>query len=75
MTREICSACGRVSRVGFSVPDDVPCADCGDEVFANAYRHEYDHFMGYAAQHHETVQAVCSKCHHSREELRRVNAN
>jgi hypothetical protein len=23
VTREICSGCGRISRVGFSVPDDV----------------------------------------------------
>jgi hypothetical protein len=33
-------------------------------------RHEYDHYLGYAAEHHEHVQAVCSKCHHEREEKR-----
>lgn len=46
-------------------PYAVPCVDCGD--FNSERRHEYDHHRGYAAEHHEHVEAVCSKCHHSRE--------
>jgi hypothetical protein len=45
-------------------PDDLACCDCrhlgGDR------RHEYDHYLGYAPEHHEHVQAVCSKCHRRR---------
>ena len=35
--------------------------------------YEYDHHLGYAAEHHEHhehVEALCSKCHHAREVLR-----
>lgn len=46
----------------------VPCADCGN--IGIATRHEYDHFKGYGSEHHETVEAVCSTCHHKREKLR-----
>lgn len=46
-------------------PYAVPCVDCGD--LNSALRHEYDHHLGYAAEHHESVEAVCSKCHHQRE--------
>jgi len=49
-------------------PGDLPCADCG-HVGADR-RHEYDHYRGYAAEHHLAVQAVCSVCHHRREEER-----
>jgi hypothetical protein len=53
-------------------PNSVPCADCGHPQGDEARRHEYDHHLGYAAEHHEDVQAVCSKCHHAREESRRA---
>jgi hypothetical protein len=49
-------------------PATLPCADCGHIGFGK--RHEYDHFMGYAASHHLHVQAVCSACHHARERAR-----
>ena len=53
-------------------PNDVPCTDCGHAHEPGGRRHEYDHHLGYAAEHHEAVEAVCSKCHHAREELRKV---
>jgi hypothetical protein len=52
-------------------PDDLPCMDCGDEVFVRRYRHEYDHARGYAGQNQLYVEPVCSRCHHAREEARR----
>lgn len=33
---------------------------------------EYDHHLGYAAEHHEDVEAVCTTCHHAREVERRA---
>lgn len=48
-------------------PTSVPCVDCGD----TSKPHEYDHHLGYAAEHHEHVEAVCSSCHHTREWARR----
>jgi hypothetical protein len=50
-------------------PNDISCADCGHK--GEGLRHEYDHHMGYAAEHHFDVQPVCSRCHHSREDARR----
>ena len=47
-------------------PDDVPCVDCG-HLGADGPRHEYDHYLGYEAVHHEDVEPVCSSCHHERE--------
>jgi hypothetical protein len=53
-------------------PNDLPCADCGHKHAAGECRHEYDHHLGYAAEHHESVEAVCSSCHHARENKRRA---
>lgn len=53
-------------------PNDLPCADCGHVYGPSERRHEYDHYLGYDAQHHESVEAVCTTCHHAREELRRA---
>lgn len=53
-------------------PNDVPCADCGHIHGPGERRHEYDHHLGYAAEHHEDVEAVCTTCHHAREDLRRA---
>ena len=50
-------------------PNSVLCTDCGESNAGS--RHEYDHYKGYAAEHHETVEAVCSKCHAKREMKRR----
>ena len=51
---------GRMAR-----PADLPCFDCGH--VGHGKRHEYDHFKGYSAENHLTVQAVCSACHCKRE--------
>lgn len=50
-------------------PAMLPCTDCG-HVTDGKRRHEYDHYLGYAAEHQLTVQAVCSRCHHERERRR-----
>lgn len=49
-------------------PGDVPCLDCGHT--GPTSRHEYDHHLGYDAEHHEHVEAVCAPCHHRRERAR-----
>ena len=54
----------------FAHPNTLPCADCNHEWRDGERRHEYDHYLGYAPEHHETVQAVCSTCHHKREAAR-----
>lgn len=56
---------GRLPR-----PNDLPCVDCGHVWAPGERRHEYDHYLGYAAEHHLSVQAVCSACHHRRAEVR-----
>jgi hypothetical protein len=53
-------------------PDKLPCVDCGHS--GTARRHEYDHYLGYAAEHHEHVEPVCSKCHATRSIRRGENA-
>lgn len=55
-----------------SHPNALSCVDCGHEHGDGERRHAYDHHLGYAAQHHEDVEAVCTTCHHAREALRRV---
>lgn len=47
-------------------PNALPCADCG-HAHDGEKRHEYDHYMGYSAEHQMSVQAVCSVCHRRRE--------
>ncbi len=44
-------------------PNDLACVDCGHVWTKGERRHEYDHYFGYAAAHHEDVQPVCSTCH------------
>jgi hypothetical protein len=52
-------------------PCDLPCSDCGKRWTDGTPRYEYDHYLGYAAEHHEDVQAVCQPCHEIREKDRR----
>ncbi len=52
-------------------PDERPCIDCG-HVAGDGVRHEYDHHLGYAAEHHEHVEVVCLLCHRKREAGRGV---
>lgn len=53
-------------------PNTVPCVDCGHVYAEGERRHEYDHHLGYTAEHHEDVEPVCTTCHHAREDLRRA---
>lgn len=48
-------------------PNELPCVDCGHIYTPGGKRHEYDHYKGYAAKHHEDVEAVCTKCHSARD--------
>jgi hypothetical protein len=52
-------------------PNTLPCVDCGHIWRIGERRHEYDHYLGYAAAHHYDVESVCTTCHHAREEQRR----
>lgn len=45
-------------------PNDLPCVDCGHR--GADRRHEYDHHLGYDAEHHLDVQPVCTTCHYAR---------
>jgi hypothetical protein len=53
-------------------PNTLRCADC--DHLGPDRRHEYDHFLGYAAEHHEHVEPVCSSCHVLRSLKRGENA-
>jgi hypothetical protein len=48
-------------------PNTLSCADCGDVWSAGKLRHEYDHHLGYEAEHHLDVEAVCIPCHVKRD--------
>ncbi|MES9261449.1 hypothetical protein ABEQ23_12325, partial [Cutibacterium acnes] len=48
-------------------PNTLPCVDCGHVYAPGERRHEYDHYLGYAAEHHFSVQAVCTLCHAKRD--------
>ena len=45
-------------------PNEMRCTDCGH--LGRDRRHEYDHFLGYAKEHHYDVEVVCSRCHSRR---------
>lgn len=51
-------------------PNECPCTDCGHVYEGERPRHEYDHHLAYAAEHHEHVEPVCAPCHHRREASR-----
>lgn len=51
-------------------PNMFPCSDCGHIWKRGERRHEYDHYLGYAAEHHYDVQPVCTKCHSMRDNIR-----
>jgi hypothetical protein len=46
-------------------PNNIPCFDCGH--LGPDRQHEYDHYLGYSPEHHESVQSVCDRCHVKRE--------
>lgn len=47
-------------------PNTLPCKGCGHIWSAGERRHEYDHFKGYAAEHHYDVEPVCTVCQRAR---------
>lgn len=51
-------------------PNSLPCVDCGHVWCEEERRHEYDHHLGYGAEHHLDVEAVCTTCHRSRADAR-----
>ena len=51
-------------------PNSVPCTDCGHVHHVGERRHEYDHHLGYSAEHQLHVEAVCTTCHRKREAAR-----
>lgn len=48
-------------------PNTLPCADCGHVWCEGERRHEYDHHLGYAHEHHLDVESVCTTCHAKRD--------
>jgi hypothetical protein len=48
------------------------CTDCGRAWHEGEWWFEYDHYLGYGADHHLDVQPVCRPCHVRREEARGV---
>lgn len=48
-------------------PNTLACADCGHIHASGERRHEYDHHLGYAAEHHLDVEPVCTICHAKRD--------
>lgn len=44
-------------------PNTLPCTDCGHVWKRGERRHEYDHHLGYGAEHHRDVEPVCTTCH------------
>lgn len=51
-------------------PNTLPCTDCGHVWSEGERRHEYDHHLGYAPEHHLDVEVVCTTCHAARESRR-----
>lgn len=51
-------------------PNTLPCVDCGHVWHEGDKRHEYDHYLGYAAEHHLDVEPVCTVCHRARADRR-----
>lgn len=50
-------------------PNKLPCSSCGHVWNPGDTRHEYHHFKGYKAEHHEDVEALCCSCHHHKKEV------
>ena len=50
-------------------PSTLLCFDCGH--IGDDKRHEYDHYLGYAAAHHLDVQPVCTTCHATRDSAKK----
>lgn len=48
-------------------PNTLACVDCGHIWQDGERRHEYDHYLGYAAEHQYDVEPVCTTCHARRD--------
>ena len=48
----------------------MPCSDCGHVWVEGERHHEYDHYLGYGAEHHYDVESVCTICHRKRMSVR-----
>ena len=53
----------QVQRGERPFPNALPCVDCGHVWKEGDRRHEYDHHLGYDAEHHLDVVPVCGPCH------------
>lgn len=51
-------------------PNTLLCVDCGHAWSVGERRHEYDHPRGYTAFGKLDVEAVCTRCHHRRDDPR-----
>lgn len=56
-------------------PNTLPCKDCGHEWREGERRHEYDHYLGYGAEHHYIVESVCTLCHAKRDSARKAQTH
>lgn len=52
-------------------PNTLACVDCGHVWATGQRRHEYDHHLGYAPEHHGDVEPVCTTCHHTRDNIKK----
>lgn len=52
-------------------PNTLRCVDCQHQWMPGERRHEYDHHLGYAAEHHRDVEPVCTTCHHARDNVKK----
>ena len=64
-----------IARGSLPRPNTVPCVDCGQVWAPGLGRHEYDHHLGYGAEHHESVEVVCRRCHDRRTRERVAHLN
>lgn len=56
-------------------PNTLPCVDCGHVWRRGERRHEYDHHLGYAAEHHYDVEPVCTMCHAARDSAKKAQTH
>lgn len=56
-------------------PSTLPCVDCAHVWRPGERRHEYDHHLGYAAEHHGDVEPVCTTCHARRDSGRKAQTH
>jgi hypothetical protein len=50
-------------------------AVCADGHIGPDKPHQYDHYLGYSAEHHTDVQAVCIDCHTARDSQKKKQSH